>query len=142
MGVSLDVYRAAIGLNNAIIYCRFYYALGLRLFLLIVSVFHICILLSSLVILIILSGSVHRSNPGPCNVCMSVAHLIARSLNIVDKFCEISAIAEFQLFAFSETWLKSSKKLNIWNMRTLCGMEVVMQTDTFLKTYSLNRLDL
>jgi hypothetical protein len=39
---------------------------------------------------------------------MSVAHLNARSLNISDKFSEISAIAflhKFDLFAFSETWL-------------------------------------
>jgi hypothetical protein len=42
---------------------------------------------------------------------MSIAHLNAGSLNIVDKFSEISAIAEqhkFDLLAFSETWLNST----------------------------------
>jgi hypothetical protein len=60
--------------------------------------------------LLLLSGSVHP-NPGPRNTCMSIAHLNAISLNIVDKFSEISAIAElhkFGLLAFSETWLNST----------------------------------
>ena len=106
MGVSLDTYRAAIGSFN-------------NKWLLILSVLHLnsllnlCvlfILIINLLILILLSGTVHP-NPGPSEYYMSVAHLNARSLNISDKFSEISAIAflhKFDLFAFSETWLNSN----------------------------------
>ena len=107
MGVSLEVYRAAIGLYNCCIsYCTVN-AYGIRLFLAIISLVILFILQFGLVMLLLLSGSVHP-NPGPRNTCMSIAHLNARSLNIVDKFSEISAIAElhkFDLLAFSETWL-------------------------------------
>ena len=103
MGVSLETYRAAIG------------SFGNK-WLLIFSVLHLnsllnrCVLLILIInlsILILLSGTVHP-NPGPSEFCMSVAHLNAISLNISDKFSEISAIAflhKFDLFAFSETWL-------------------------------------
>ena len=47
---------------------------------------------------------------------MSIAHLSARSVNIVNKFSEISAIAQlhkFDLFAFLETWLNSAISMPI-----------------------------
>ena len=68
------------------------------------------LLISSLSMLLLISGSVHP-NPGPFNLNLSVAHLNARSLNIDDKFREISVLASlhgFDLFEFSEIWLSSS----------------------------------
>ena len=109
MGVSLEVYRAAIGLYNCCISYLSVNAYGIRLFLEIISLVILFILLFGLIMFLLLSGSVHP-NPGPRNTCMSIAHLNAGSLNIVDKFSEISAIAEqhkFDLLAFSETWLNS-----------------------------------
>ena len=62
MGVSLQVYRAAIGL--------FY---GLRLSLSIISLIILYVLYSGLIILLILCGSVHP-NPGPRNIRMQEAY--------------------------------------------------------------------
>jgi hypothetical protein len=72
-------------------------------------------LILSFSILLLLSGTVHP-NPGPQQISMSIAHLNARSLNIVDKFNKILATAfihKFYIFAFSETWLNANIDSNL-----------------------------
>ena len=110
MGVSLEIYRAAIGLFN--IFKTFFTvnALCICLCITMINLVILFTLFSGLIGLILLSGLVHP-NPGLHNVCMSIAHLNARSLNNQDKLSEISLIAwqcNFSLFAFSETWLNSN----------------------------------
>jgi hypothetical protein len=91
MGVSLEIYRAAIGLFN--IFKTFFTVSALCICLCITMIIYILFtLFSGLIGLILLSGSVHP-NPGLHNVCMSIAHLNARSLNNQDKLSEISLIA-------------------------------------------------
>ena len=106
MEVSLDQYRAAIGLINRFKFtsCRTVILLPI-LFLVILLV-----LMLSLSILLLMSGSDHP-NPGPNSIDLSIVHLNVRSLNVNDKLSEISVLAclhGFEVFAFSETWLNSS----------------------------------
>ena len=74
MGVSLEIYRAAIGLFN--IFKTFFTvnALCICLCITMINLVILFTLFSGLIGLILLSGSVHP-NPGPHNVCMSIAHL-------------------------------------------------------------------
>lgn len=107
MVVSIDCYRAAIGLFNGLKRVRIpsiYISNSLINSTIILG------LIFSFSILLLLSGSVHP-NPGPRQFSMSIAHLNVRSLSIADKFNEILAIAsihKFDLFAFSETWLHAN----------------------------------
>ena len=72
MGVSLQVDCAAIGLFNVSIIRRIANFYGLRLFLSIISLIILYVLYSGLIILLILSGSVHP-NPTQCvHVCCSL----------------------------------------------------------------------
>ena len=105
MGVSLEAYRAAIGISNVIktTICRGYICYVFAL----VTTAILFILMSSFCLLILLSGSVHP-NPGPRKVNMSLAHLNVGSLNISDKLNEIAAIVgvhDFDVLAFTDTWL-------------------------------------
>lgn len=108
MGVSLEDFHAAIGLFNSNRFC-----LSIKIIISVIFLFNVAVvftLLSGLIVLLLVSGSVHP-NPGPTQRRLSLAHLNARSLNISDKLSEISAIASFHkydLFAFSETWLNAN----------------------------------
>ena len=60
--------------------------------------------------MLILSGDVEL-NPGPKDNFLSLGHINARSLNIEDKFDEISLFItskEIDLFGISETWLNNN----------------------------------
>lgn len=102
MGVSLEAYRAAIGLFNLHIPLLKQICLSMPLIYIIPLSLFLCF-----AILLIISGNI-ESNPGPKTLCLSLAHLNARSLNISDKFSEISALIllhNFDIFGVSETWL-------------------------------------
>ena len=102
MGVSLEAYRAAIGLFNLHIPLLKQICLSMPLIYIIPLSLFLCF-----AILLIISGNI-ESNPGPKTLCLSLAHLNACSLNISDKFSEISALIllhNFDIFGVSETWL-------------------------------------
>ena len=64
-------------------------------------------LLCLLLFWILLSGNVHP-NPAPSQLCISLAHLNARSLCSSDKLHEISALTilhKFDFLAITETWI-------------------------------------
>ena len=101
MEVSLEAYRAAIGLFNYFrIRCfKFVYCLNCADTALILLPITLCIVLR-----IVLSNDVEL-NPGPF---FKFGHLNARSLNRDDKFDEISELVKengFDVFAVTETWL-------------------------------------
>ena len=104
MGVSLMAYRAAIGMFNIvkIFICNYNFLVN-RIIL--VERF-LYIMLFIVYIRIILSNDV-QLNPGPAS-SFSLGHLNVRSLNIREKFEEISYLIKennFDIFAVSETWL-------------------------------------
>ena len=70
----------------------------------------LCSLSIILLLLILLSGDV-EVNPGPSrNLMLNVGHINARSLNVEDKFDEITSLVveqQLSIFAVSETWLNS-----------------------------------
>ena len=88
MGANLETFRAALGMFNSLKFTIFkyiYYYAYIR---------------------IILSNDIEL-NPGPVT-SFSLGDLNARSLNIRDKFDEISFLIRennFDVFAVSETWL-------------------------------------
>ena len=101
MEVSLEAYRAAIGLFNYFrIRCfKFVYSLNRADTALILLSIALCIVLR-----IVLSNDVEL-NPGPF---LKFGHLNVRSLNRDDKFDEISELVKengFDVFAVTETWL-------------------------------------
>ena len=101
MEVSLEAYRAAIGLFNYFrIRCfKFVYSMNRADTALIFLSIALCIVLR-----IALSNDVEL-NPGPF---FQFGHLNARSLNRDDKFDEISELVKengFDVFAVTETWL-------------------------------------
>ena len=101
MEVSLEAYRAAIGLFNFFrIRCfKFVYSMNRADTALIFLSIALCIVLR-----IALSNDVEL-NPGPF---FQFGHLNARSLNRDDKFDEISELVKengFDVFAVTETWL-------------------------------------
>ena len=101
MEVSLEAYRAAIGLFNYFrIRCfKFVYSMNRADAVLIFLSIALCIVLT-----IALSNDVEL-NPGPF---FQFGHLNARSLNRDDKFDEISELVKengFDVFAVTETWL-------------------------------------
>ena len=113
MGVSLEVYRAAVGLFNGLIdyvcYKVFNSCVSSLIDLLCGCILFMHILLFS--VLILLSGDV-QINPGPfTNFTLNIGHINARSLNDVDKFEEIVSMVihhKLDIFAVSETWLNNS----------------------------------
>ena len=101
MEVSLETYRAAIGLLNCFrIRCfKFAYSLNRGDTPLIFLSITLCIVLRNA-----LSNDVEL-NPGPF---FKFGHLNARSLSRNDKFDEISELVKengFDVFAVTETWL-------------------------------------
>ena len=102
MEVSLEAYRAAVGLFNCFRRrCfKFVYSLNRAD----TALIFLSITLS-IVLRIVLSNDVEL-NPGPF---FKFGHLNARSLNGDDKFDEISELVKengFDVFAVTETWLK------------------------------------
>ena len=95
MEVSLDQYRATIGLSNCFTFtlCQIVILLPV-LFLAILLV-----LMLSLSILLLVSGSVHP-NPGPNSVNFLIPHLNVRSLNVNDKLSEISVCKDLMFLRF------------------------------------------
>ena len=90
MGISLEVYRADIGLFNGRIDCVCYKVfnpcVSSLIDLLCGCIFTLILLFSAL---ILLSGDV-QINPGPLsNFTLNIGHINARSLNDIDKFEEI-----------------------------------------------------
>jgi hypothetical protein len=120
MGVSLEVYRAAVGLFNGIMVCICYKVFNscvLSLINLLCGRIITLIVLFSL--LILLSGNV-ETNPGPpTNVTLNIGHINARSLNDSDKFEEIVSLVlehKLDIFAVSETWLNNSTSSDLFNI--------------------------
>ena len=114
MGVSLEIYRAAIGVFNQcfVCLCKLTILFNFNSNWLIVIFVWLCILL-------ILAGDV-EINPGPPrNFTLNMGHINARSLNCADKFDEICSLTHdvnLDILAVSETWLNnsiSSDTLNI-----------------------------
>lgn len=106
MGVSLEIYRAAIGLFNGKVLCICQLLTSFSLSILLCGCLFTFILILSL--LIILSGNV-ETNPGPPkSLTLNIGHINARSLNVEDKFEEIVSLVleqKLDIFAVSETWL-------------------------------------
>ena len=112
MGVSFDIYRAAIGL-----FC-FFKLLYAKTCLFTVSFASLCLHLGALLASFFLICLDVHMNPGPeRSTSLKVGHLNARSINIsrranvIEKFEEITSIIlneNFNIFALSETWLNAS----------------------------------
>ena len=89
MEVSLQIYRAAIGLFNCRLYLVSAIQVSLAFLLTMLGCLHCLILL---VIFFLICTDV-ESNPGPYqNANLKLAHLNVRSLNAVNKFEEIASI--------------------------------------------------
>jgi hypothetical protein len=117
MGVSLDVYRAAIGEFNifktSIVICAsfvdvFVFVAGYLLML-----FIACILIA-------FSNDI-QLNPGPSKI-FSIGQLNVRSLNVHEKFEEISFLIKdrnFDIFALTETWLNAFLVIRLLSQDTI-----------------------
>ena len=120
MGVSLEVYRAAVGLFNGLIdyvcYKVFNLCVSSLIDLLCGCIFTLILLFS---VLILLSGDV-QINPDPfTNLTLNIGHINARSLNDVDKFEEIVSMVihhKLDIFAVSETWLNNSISSDLFSI--------------------------
>lgn len=109
MGISIDCYRAAIGLfNSRIIRYHLLHVSFTLINLAVVSV----LMLAFYTQVICLSFDI-QINPGPVSSPnLSLAHVNIRSLLTRDKIDQISAFLEvykFDIFALSETWLNSNE---------------------------------
>ena len=103
---SLVQYRAAIGLLNCFKFVSCFIVILPPISFLVI----LLVLISSLSMLLLISGSVHP-NLRPSSVSFLIAHLNTTSLNVSDKVGEISVLASlygFDAFAFSEAWLNFS----------------------------------
>lgn len=104
MVIDLNQYRAAIGLFHS---C---FSVVLSRFIVVFSVIDLVMPLLIVLVLLIISGSVHP-NPGPRQPCLSVAHLNVRSFGVsgssdkFDEICSFISLHKFDVFAVSETWL-------------------------------------
>lgn len=104
MGVSLEAYRAAIGLFNHVKFVLSHFVCVASQFAFVVGFLLITIFLAG--ILIYLSNDIEL-NPGPASF-LSFGHLNVRSINNIEKFDEISYLVNinnFHIFALTETWL-------------------------------------
>ncbi len=115
MGVSITIYRAAIGLFNNLknlknksktcILSEIWATACLILLDLYISICGILVLVS-LQLLLFKAGDIEL-NPGPKRSQLTLGHINARNFTIEDKFHEISSYIlneSFDLFAVSETW--------------------------------------
>lgn len=109
MGIRLDAYRAAIGLFNCHMLCKSRFCISTSLTL-ILGIACLTYVMFILYLIILLCGDI-EINPGPRSFNLTIGHINARSLNMEDKFDEISSIVldrKFDIFAVSETWLGTS----------------------------------
>lgn len=105
MGVSLEIYRASIGMFG----CHTFRLCKLLIPWPLGAVISECLCPFILIsLLILLSGDV-EVNPGPSrSLTLNIGHINARSLNVEDKFNEITSLVleqQLDIFAVSETWL-------------------------------------
>jgi hypothetical protein len=111
---SLEIYRAAIGTFNSIIIlcCENREVLKHSCILIKLKICLMCCFIVYVLFLILLLCGDVEVNPGSlCNLTFNLGHINARSLNVEDKFDEISSIVignQLDVFAVSETWLKPS----------------------------------
>ena len=110
MGISLEYYRAAVGLfNSHAIRCNLVYAP----FVLLLNLAVVFALMAAFCLLIIFLSSDIHTNPGPTSwTNVSIAHLNVRSLLSHDELDHLTALLDihhFDVFALSETWLSSTK---------------------------------
>ena len=140
MGVSLEAYRAAIGLFNYFqIRCfKFVYSLNRAdMTALIFLSITFCVVLR-----IVLSNDVEL-NPGPF---FKFGHLNARSLNRDDKFDEISDLVKengFDVFAVTETWLNdrvSSDSLQITGYNPIIRLDRYQRVGGGVAFFTANSL--
>ena len=104
MGVSLQIYRAAIGEFNSFKISSVVYTHFVQGFLLVAG--YMFLIMFFVCIVIILANDV-QLNPGPVQH-FSIGQLNVRSLNIREKFEELSFLIKennFDVFAVCETWL-------------------------------------
>jgi len=111
MGVGIEQYRAAVGLFNM----RF--SVIIHAAIVSISVFELILPFVVLIMLLLVSGSVHP-NPGPGQRVLHLAHMNVRSFCITDRhsskwdeICAFISSHDFDVFAVSETWL-NDKVLN------------------------------
>jgi hypothetical protein len=128
MVVSLEVYRAAIGIFNLRVLRT---AKTNLLNLLLVMLGKYLTIICYLIVLILLfsSGDI-ETNPGPPqNLTLNVGHINARSLNNEGKYDEICSIVydlNLDKFSVTETWLNSSipsDSLNIQCFSTIIRLD-------------------
>ena len=122
MGVSLECYRAAIGLFN----CRISVVSTVNFSFVFLNIMVGCLQLLMVLALFFMICFDVELNPGPYqNVNLKIAHLNIRSLNAPNKFGEIaSAILnhKFDLFALSETWLNDSISNDLFSIPGYCPL--------------------
>ena len=126
-GVSIEIYRAAIGLFDCYKLLSLCFSTPFAYFWTLIVCLHLGILLLALFFLtcsdveikpgpersvsLFLTCSDVEIKPGPeRSVSLKLGHLNARSLNMVHKFEEIASIIlneDLKIFALSETWLNS-----------------------------------
>ena len=126
MGVSLDIYRAAIGL-----FC-FFKLLYAKTCLFTVSCVLLCLHFGTLLAIFFLICVDVHVNPGPeRSTSLKVGHLNARSINIsrgsnvTEKFEEITSIIlneNFSIFPLSETWLNASIPNHLFDIPGFCPL--------------------
>ena len=123
MGVSLNIYRAAIGLYNSVIILNFNVRISFLPAGSLLFCFHVAVLLA----IFFLMCSDIELNPGPNrSIALNAGHLNARSINIsrsdssiVNKFEEITSVIFHEnshIFAITETWLKESISNELYNL--------------------------
>ena len=124
MGVSLDSYRAAIGLFN----CHLSYSIVSYSF--VPCILNICLYVGTLLIIFFLICPDVELNPGPDRtVSLKIGHLNVRSLNSStngsSKFDEIASIIlneNLKIFAISETWLSALVSNDLFNIPGYCPL--------------------
>jgi hypothetical protein len=125
MGVSLDSYRAAIGLFN----CHLSYSIVGYLF--VPCILNICLYVGTLLIIFFLICPDVELNLGPDRtVSLKIGHLNVRSLNSStngsSKFDEIASIIlneNLKIFAISETWLSALVSNDLFNIHGLLFLD-------------------
>jgi hypothetical protein len=129
MGVSLECYRAAIGLFN----CRISVVSTVNFSFVFFNIMVGCLQLLMVLALFVMICLDVELNPGPYqNVNLKIAHLNIRSLNAPNKFGEVaSAILnhKFYIFALSETWLNDSISNDLLSIPGYCPLIRLNRSD-------------
>ena len=142
MSVSIDVYRAAIGLFNSprLISISYFCSISDKFSL----VGTLLIVLFIVALLITMANDVEL-NPGPFN-SLKFGHLNVRSLNNQDKFDELSLIIKdnnFHIFAISETWLSndiSNDNFNIVRYNSIMHLDRSHRTGGGVALFSIDSI--